>query len=58
MSAWEKHLEEFHREESFRKRCFQKLQRMKEEWKENKELEKQLWEVMKTEPHIQLSGFQ
>jgi hypothetical protein len=57
MSSWEKFLEEHRQEETFRKRCYQRLMKLKAEWKEARDLEKRLEEVTRAE-HIQHSGFQ
>jgi hypothetical protein len=55
MSSWEKHLEEFHQEETFMKRCYQTLQKLKADRKEAKELERKLNEMLGA--RIQHSGF-
>jgi hypothetical protein len=53
MSSWEKVSEEHRQQESFRKRCYQRLQ----EWKKDEEIKKQIWEMMKNTHMPPNSGF-
>jgi hypothetical protein len=46
MSSWEKILEEHRQQETFRKRCYQRLQEWKEERRKDKETERNLWKLL------------
>jgi hypothetical protein len=57
MSSWEKVLEAHRQEETFMKRCYQRLQKLKEERREAKELEEKLREMLGTFHMPPNSGF-
>jgi hypothetical protein len=56
MTTWEKQLVEFRREETFMKRFYQRLMKLKADRKEAKEHEKRLMEMLGS-IHLQGSGF-
>jgi ribosomal protein L32E len=57
MSSWEKVLEEHRQEETFMKRCRQRLQKLKEERREARELEEKLRVMLGTFQIPPNSGF-
>jgi hypothetical protein len=46
MSSWEEVLKEHRQQEIYRKCCFQRLQKLKAERKEAKELEKRIFDML------------
>jgi hypothetical protein len=55
MAEWEQYLASWEQEEAFRKKCYEKLQRVKEFLKEHKKLEEEMWKDIQNQNRLLIS---